>query len=180
MLWRARHSIEQKTGKKTKTKTKKTATLFITSERAQDIVNTIRVNRVRRPHPDCCVHSSCGQPLDSSVGAVLEVQAVNRFLVVPCNLTRYQLHCICSSNTACAGKRDGLCLALRTDGIHQFPAMQRTHIEFKWIELWEVKAGDETRRLLRQRTLACTSYSTRLPLIFRKLCTTSSSVSPTI
>lgn len=43
-------------------------------------------------HPDCCVHSSCCQPMNASITAVLEVQAVNWFLVVPSNFTRYHLH----------------------------------------------------------------------------------------
>lgn len=43
-------------------------------------------------HPDCGVHASCGQSMNASIRAVLEVQTVDWLLVVPCNLTRYHLH----------------------------------------------------------------------------------------
>lgn len=106
------------------------ATLFLTKNQCAYTGYSLQymIVSVCRPYPDCCVHSSCGQPLDSSVGAVLEVQAVNRFLVVPCNLTRYQLHFIGSSNTTCADEREGLRLALQKNSEIPFPAVQRTHI----------------------------------------------------
>lgn len=49
-------------------------------------------------HSDCGVHPSCGQPMNAYIRAVLEVQTVNRFPVVPRNLTCHHLH-FCASNT---------------------------------------------------------------------------------
>lgn len=69
-------------------------------------------NRARLTHSDCGVHTSCGQAMDASIRAVLEVQAVNRFPVVPCNLARHHLHVVYLTRPR---ERERLNLMLQTD-----------------------------------------------------------------
>lgn len=77
-------------------------------------------------HPDCGIHSSCGQPMNASIRAVLKVQTVNRFLVVPCNLARHHLHVVYQARPQNGEKSKNLLIQTDLRGFYKVSSLPYT------------------------------------------------------